>query len=86
MSTKTSRKMAKKFGPDTRVVGTDGPTMPGKKPRYGTVEGTVKRFVEGNNAQGGYAVVAWDNGRTGRHSPGSLCRVADIENNNKGEH
>jgi len=73
--------MAAKFAAGTRVVGTDGPIiaqLPGQGRRYGTVQGTVVRFVEGNNAQGGYAVVRWDNGHTGRISPGSLALVSEV--------
>jgi hypothetical protein len=38
-------------------------------------QGTVTRHVPGINAQGGYLVVLWDNGVTGRHGPISLERV-----------
>ena len=37
--------------------------------------GTVQRHVPQLNAQGGYLVVLWDNGATGRHSAISLARV-----------
>lgn len=78
MSRATANRMAVRFAPGTRVVGTDGPTHPGgPEPRRGTLEGTVVRFVKGNNAQGGYAVVEWDNGHTGRMSPGGLAVVEE---------
>jgi hypothetical protein len=64
-----ARKVRKLFGPGTRVVVTPGA---GVEPRPGAMTGTVKRHVPGVNAQGGYLVVVWDNGREGRISPGSV--------------
>jgi hypothetical protein len=48
-----------------------------KDDKPGPVEGTVKRHVPGTNAQGGYLVVEWDNGNTGRHGPISLRKVEE---------
>lgn len=76
MRTRTTRRMAAKFTPGTRVVATDGPTGPGHpEPRRGTLQGTVTRFTPATNAQGGTVTVEWDNGVTSRKSPGSLAVV-----------
>lgn len=56
----TARYVRAKFPAGTRVASRAG------------VTGTVTRHVPGTNAQGGYIVVAWDNGRTGRHSACAL--------------
>lgn len=74
-----SRKVAETFTPGTRVVATDGATMPHDrhKKRYGAMEGTVARFIPMNNAQGGTVVVEWDNGNRAHHSAGSLATVEE---------
>lgn len=61
----TARKVRALFPEGTRV------TM---RPGEG-VQGTVVRHVPGLNAQGGYLVVQWDHGVTGRHSAVSLFKV-----------
>lgn len=53
-----------------RVYGQEGTRV-----TSGAVEGTVQRHVPQTNAQGGYLVVLWDNGHTGRHSACSVSLV-----------
>lgn len=53
---KIARKVRKLYPAGTRVT-------------TGFMDGTVKRHVPNNNAQGGYLTVEWDNGVTGRISP-----------------
>jgi GNAT superfamily N-acetyltransferase len=69
---RAARKVRERFGPGTRVVVTPGA---GAEPRGGAQTGTVRRHVPGTNAQGGYLVVQWDNGREGRINPSSVQRV-----------
>lgn len=78
--TTTAAKVARIFRPGVRVVATDGAKIPSQQhhKRYGTVEGTVIRFVPMNNAQGGTVVVEWDHGCTGRHSAGSLTLASEV--------
>lgn len=42
----------------------------------GRMAGVVKRHVPGGNSQGGYLVVLWENGVTGRISPIAVEAVA----------
>jgi hypothetical protein len=55
---KSARKVRATFPAGTRVV-----------VDVSGVEGTVRRHVPGTDAQGGYLVVEWDNGVTGRITP-----------------
>jgi hypothetical protein len=47
----------------------------GTRVTSGVMEGTVTRHVPGLNAQGGYLVVEWANGQTGRIGPGEVRRA-----------
>lgn len=69
-SNKSSQTTRRKFPAGTRVL----PQHPDADPTY---VGTVKRHVPGHNAQGGYLLVEWPNGVTGRHGPISLRRAED---------
>jgi hypothetical protein len=70
--TATARKVAARFPVGSRVVATDGPSLNGQERRRGTSQGTVRRFIPMNNAQGGTVVVEWDTGIVSRCSAGSL--------------
>lgn len=65
-SNKSAQTTRRRFPSGTRVVPREASDA--------TNVGTVKRHVPGINAQGGYLVVEWDNGTTGRHGPISLKR------------
>jgi hypothetical protein len=41
----------------------------GTRVTTGQMVGVVKRHVPGGNSQGGYLIVEWENGVTGRMSP-----------------
>jgi hypothetical protein len=62
-----ARKVRAKFPEGTRVLS-------GGNDRAVLARGVVQRHVPGSNAQGGYLVVLWDNGHTGRHSAVALRR------------
>lgn len=66
-----ARKVRKVFPEGTRVAARAGA-------RISEVHGTVVRHVPGLNAQGGYLLVTWDNGNTGRHGAISLVREDSI--------
>ncbi len=59
---RTARKVRAMYPEGTRVTS-------------GKAEGTVRRHVPGTNAQGGYLVVEWDSGYTGRISAISIKEV-----------
>jgi hypothetical protein len=67
-----ARSVRRTFPTGTRVEGWAGSGPTGAL-------GTVKRHVPQNNAQGGYLVIRWDNGETGRHSAISVHPVADAD-------
>jgi hypothetical protein len=66
---KTARLVRAKYPAGTRVTATPGA---GANPRPDAMSGTVLRHVPALNAQGGHLTVRWDNGHTGRISPGSV--------------
>jgi hypothetical protein len=68
---RVARKVRAKFPAGTRVASIGGPQSKRQ------MEGTVKRHVPGTNAQGGYLLVEWDNGITGRIGPISVERLED---------
>jgi hypothetical protein len=59
----TARKVRKMYPEGTRVAAT-----------VSDMRGTVKRHVPGTNAQGGYLVVEWDSGNTGRCGAAGLMK------------
>lgn len=63
-SNKSAQTTRRRFPSGTRVVPREASDA--------TNVGTVKRHVPGVNAQGGYLLVEWDNGATGRHGPIAL--------------
>lgn len=60
---KTARRMRAKFPPGTRVEALAG------EPVHVTGRGIIQKHIPGTNAQGGYFVVLWDTGFTGRATP-----------------
>lgn len=59
------------YPPGTRVVVVPGV---GAEPKPDAMRGTVDRHVPGGDAQGGYLVVTWDSGVSGRITPVNVIR------------
>ena len=72
-----ARKVRRMFPVGARVAAATPPDMRGNRTIQSTARGTIVRHVPGINSQGGYIVVEWDNGRTGRHGPISIMVVGE---------
>lgn len=66
-----AQKVRKRFPRGTRVHAARH-DLQGRTVSLSVRGGTIQRHVPGTNAQGGYLVVLWDNGTTGRHSAMAL--------------
>lgn len=58
-----------------QIVRRDFPRGTRIRGRVGGQEGTVERHVPGTGAQGGYLVISWDSGTTGRTGPIAIEQV-----------